>query len=660
MTTFDPYKHHCLMKKLLFAVAMLVAAHVSQAAAGDTTWVQANVDTLSWYGNYDSTVTFPTTGSYRNVYMIFTLGKYVCPGSPTYCGDWDYTVQNMLMTPGGDTLELGRLITPYANAGAPRTGWSWKQHYVYDVTDYASRLHGPATIRLLYSGYSGGFTADIKFAFVEGTPDRDVTGITRLWHGGYGYGGSTSINTRFTPINTTIPAGSASTDLKVYITGHGSDDSGCCEFFQKGYTVMMNGNPVDYKSIWRDNCGLNELYPQSGTWIYNRANWCPGAMVYPVVHNLPGAMAGANFNVSMYFDAYTSTGGGLGSYATEAQLINHGPYKKLKDVGIEDVIAPTNNENHFRENPICSKPTITVKNRGAAHVSTISFEYGMAGKPTQTFTWAGSLEPMEMTDIVLPDFPELYSLAGNDTLRTFKAKITSVNGTGDKDASNDSMITYYKPSVKWDSLFRITFKTNSAAAGSVSESSWKIYDQSGAVVRSRTNLAVSKLYMDTISLAPGCYRLEVSDLGCDGLNWWASVSGGYMFIKKYGTEAMLPMSGYTTGGTYAHDFGCSFVQSFYVGTPPPSTAVADITAAAATMEVFPNPASNVVSVGLSGMERVQGSIHIVDIMGRIVKTEAMTASQQEISISGLPTGAYSVVFTGTDGHKLQAKLLIVR
>jgi len=41
------------------------------------------------------------------------------------------------MTPGGDTLDLGRLITPYANAGAPRTPWTWQQHYVYDITDYA-------------------------------------------------------------------------------------------------------------------------------------------------------------------------------------------------------------------------------------------------------------------------------------------------------------------------------------------------------------------------------------------------------------------------------------------------------------------------------------------------------------------------------------------
>src|SRR5206468_546966 len=134
----------------------------------------------------------PSSGTtYRNIYMVLTLGKYTCPGS--VCGDWDYTVQNYLMTPGGDTLELGRLITPYANASGPRTPFSWTQRYVYDVTDYVSKLQGSATMRIFYSGYSEGFSADIKFAFIEGTPDRDVKSIQRLWHGSFGYGGTPDI-----------------------------------------------------------------------------------------------------------------------------------------------------------------------------------------------------------------------------------------------------------------------------------------------------------------------------------------------------------------------------------------------------------------------------------------------------------------------------------
>ena len=144
------------MKSLFtFFVALLVAAQL-QAAPGDTTWVQAHSNVqLNYYNNFDTLINFPDgTTKYRKIIMVFTLGKYVCPGSPTYCSDWDYTVQNYLMNKRGDTLELGRLITPYAKGA--RMPASWTQKYYFDVTDYATALKDSNLIRIHYSGYSGG------------------------------------------------------------------------------------------------------------------------------------------------------------------------------------------------------------------------------------------------------------------------------------------------------------------------------------------------------------------------------------------------------------------------------------------------------------------------------------------------------------------------
>ena len=96
------------MKRLVYLFVFLVfSAQGAFANPGDTTWVQAQSDI--WLGdhpaNFDSLVTFPDgSKSYRRIYMIFTMGKYQCPGNPQYCSDWDYTVQNFLMTPNGDTI----------------------------------------------------------------------------------------------------------------------------------------------------------------------------------------------------------------------------------------------------------------------------------------------------------------------------------------------------------------------------------------------------------------------------------------------------------------------------------------------------------------------------------------------------------------------------
>jgi len=108
---------------LLFFI--LIAGFSAKAAPGDTTWVQAQSGVwMPNYGDYDSTVSFPDgSSSYRRVFMYFTLGKYNCPGNPQYCSDWDYTVQTYVMTPAGDTFELGRLITPYANSARMNANW---------------------------------------------------------------------------------------------------------------------------------------------------------------------------------------------------------------------------------------------------------------------------------------------------------------------------------------------------------------------------------------------------------------------------------------------------------------------------------------------------------------------------------------------------------
>ena len=351
------------MRKFLFLVlATTIIGQSSFALSGDTTWVRGNLDSMTYYGNYDNQLSFPHAGTtYRKIYMIFTLGKYMCPSGSTYCGDWDYTVTNYLMTPGGDTMEISRFITPYANAGAPRTPWNWQQHYVYDVTDYASLLHDSATIRINYSGYSGGFTAKVSFAFIEGTPDRNVLGITRLWHGYWAYGDTThhdsdNINVHFPTVMDTAPAMTQFGELSFIVTGHGSDANYCNEFCSHDYRVYLNGGAVDSYTVWRNTCGMNELYPQSGTWIYNRANWCPGDLIKPVHHKLPGVVAGTYSNIDLQFDNYIGSGGA--GYGCEGQLFYYGGYNKTLDASMDDIIAPTRDENHFRENPICGNPIV--------------------------------------------------------------------------------------------------------------------------------------------------------------------------------------------------------------------------------------------------------------------------------------------------------------
>lgn len=652
------------MKKYIYLVfAMFLFAGVQvKGATGDTTWVGATNAQLSWFGSYDSTIVFPAKGkSYRAIYMVFTLGKYVCGGTG-YCGDWDYTVLNYLVTPGGQSYELGRLITPYANAAAPRTPWAWQQRYVYDVTDYAPLLHDTAMIRIFYSGYSGGFTGNIRFAFIEGAPDREVTGIRRLWTGSYGYGGVPDINKHFPEKNEVAPDNTKSADLKFLVTGHGSDANYCCEFMPHNYKVTLNGANIGEQTIWRDDCGVNELYPQSGTWVYDRANWCPGASVNWYTHHLPGVTAGADFKVGLEFEPYT----GGGSYTTEGILFYYGGMKKMLDASIDDIVSPTNDQNHFRENPVLGAPVIHIKNRGARIIDSVTVHYGIKDSAMMTFTWIGKLKTFEEKDITLPRLKELEKIAGDTVSRTFIAKIIAVNGMGDADSSNNMLTSRFVAAPRWPSTFRISFKTNldPVTAGSgISETNWYIYDMDGNVVKKRDNNSVNATYNDTIRLRTGYYKIQLTDAGCNGLNWWANPSGGagYFIVRNYANNTNIPMKGYTYTGNYNNDFGCAYTQYFYtVDTATLAiTGVADVVAG---IEAYPNPAQDNIFVNISGVENADGQLTIIDAMGRTVLTTKCSGARQQIATAQLANGVYTILYTdeAQPFNKLTTRLLIAK
>ena len=110
------------MKHLNLLFLGLLLCMIGKASTGDTTWIVVNnLDSLTHYGAYDYTAAFPHGNvQYRKIYAIFTIGEYNCPSGTQYCHQWDYDVENYILSPLGDTLELARFITPYATSGHTR------------------------------------------------------------------------------------------------------------------------------------------------------------------------------------------------------------------------------------------------------------------------------------------------------------------------------------------------------------------------------------------------------------------------------------------------------------------------------------------------------------------------------------------------------------
>jgi len=655
------------MKRIYFLLilgSLLLMSKKGWSAPGDTTWVQSHTDVQmgDHPANFDVPVAFPSGAlTYRKIYMIFELGKYQCPGSPQYCYDWDYTVSTVLMTPTGDTLELGRLITPYADhtLGA-RMPMNWKGKYVYEVTDFASLLKNSAAVRVNFSGWSGGFSATVKFAFIEGVPERTVTGINKLWYASFDYGhGSTPINTALGNISMTAPAGTLAAEAKFTITGHGGDGTAnAAEFYPNSYTLNLNNNPLVTQSFWRDNCGYNNFYPQNGTWIYDRGGWCPGDLVHTFSHTLTGITANSNYTLNATFPAYTSvpsSSGSLASYTIQNVVIYYNGLNKNLDASIEDIIAPTNEESHFRENPFVGKPKITIRNSGSTPITSIYFEYGAEGGTMDHYTWNGTLNSLENKTIDLAECASLIAASG--TNNKFIVRIVKVNEQTDNDATNDVMISYFDAVPTWPQQLQIQMKTNAQIANGVSENSWTIYDVNDNIVAQRVNNIASKTYLDTVNLGNSTYRLVVNDAGCDGMNWWAfqyyspDPGAASITVKSLTSIAQLPMKGYFNG-----DFGCGFTQYFKTAN---STGVNDVNKET-RISVYPNPAKDNIILNLKGISSVNGEVRILDAVGKLIYTQNIQNTTTTINTSGLSDGLYFVQYQGNHHLKMQTKFIISR
>jgi len=664
-------------RNTLLFLSLLCCSATSFANPGDTTVVVTspvlNADNST---NYDTLITLPTTVTYRKIFLVYTLNSHNCASGSTYCHQWDYIGNVTLKTPHGDTIELSRIITPFATSGWPRfpAPPTWSEDYVFDVTDFAPYLQGNVTINSALGVGSPGYGIQTKFIFIEGIPDRNILAITPIYHHGGTYGSASNpIDNNFPVLNETAPAGTVSAAFRFIVTGHGSDVNECCEFSEHYYNLYLNGDSILQQYIWRD-CGMGELYPQGGTWLYNRSNWCPGSSVLPYYDSLPGVTGGTNYSINVGFEPYVVTSPS-GNYDASASVIYYGSINKTLDASIEDIIAPSSSPQHFRENPSNNLPIVHIHNAGSTPVNSVDFLYGVVDSAMQTCTWNGTLAPLADTIISLPPLTSLANMSSRSVSGSFPfiAAITAVNGTPDNDQTNDTMRSQFIVAPKWPDTLMITmFTSNLSADGedlnvNPADASWYITNVFGDTLFSRTNTNYSTQYNDTVVLPyMGYYDFSINtSVWCGGLHWWAFDDGltgyapGYLRVIKP-NGAYIPMNNYTYGSgaspTDHDDFGCGYSQYFYI-----SDAGVDrvpIVNNAPSVTVYPNPANQEINISFDNIDTRNSSISVINILGQTVYSANVTANNMQINSSSFAPGVYVILCNTTNGSSNIGKVVI--
>lgn len=657
------------MKKIITFLSCLLCSAYLYAAPGDTTIIKThNATKLSWHQAYDTIAVFPDgTNTYNKIIMEFELGKYACPGyNPSnpgegtgqtgWCADWDYDVHVIICAPNGDTVELGRLITPYANSNFPRTPGNWSHSYYYDVSDFYPLLKDSLTVRIFYAGWSGGFTGTVNFHMIEGTPVRDVVGYDILWQNGYRYGDTTankSINDLLPAFDLNYPSNATSAAVRSIITGHGGDQTqNCAEFCKKWYRLAVNDSLQPTVDIWRNDCGSNFLYPQSGTWVYNRANWCPGDQVSEIIHPIPATVSpNDSFNLQLRFQDYLNTKAGEASYKIAATLFYYGDVNADVDANLTAIISPNNEETYYRHNPICGDAEIKVRNEGKQIITSIDFEYGIAGATLQTYTWSGSINSLAEQAIFLPSIAAF----GAPTQQSFIVKIKSVNGVNDDNEFNNTLETTFTGAPIWEEGVLMFHTKNIGGAGNTLK--YEVKDANSNIVFTKTVSGSGQENKDLLELPNGCYELNVTTTAGLGLAFFNYYTKGFFRIYDVffmdTAKIALPKTDLANSGLEAN-FGNGFTQHFSVTKSKLHT---DNIENPIGIMVYPNPANDLVQLKVLGNVNEKATVTIFNILGQ--QMQSLTSEEKVITINtaSLSTGIYTIVYQ-TGSFKKVEKLII--
>ncbi len=617
-------------------------------AEGETLNIRV-VDHYLWTGRntLDNWAVFPdSTKRYEKIIMHYRLE---CPTGG--CGEWDYISGIYILTENGP-LEIGRFITPFGKWFAAGRQFDW----VFDITDYAYLLRDSVQLRTTYDGDSQGslFTLDIEMK--EGIPPKDVFRIETIYNGVYEYGNPDKpIESNLPEKTITIEPQSVITTLKITTTGHGfGGTENAAEYSDKTHTVNINGTQRFTQHLWRDDCGQNPVYPQAGTWYYNRAGWCPGDAVRPFYFDLsPFVNAGQNAKIDYNMEPFINLDlSHPANYMIDVQVIYAHAANFQNDAAITEIRKPNSEFRYRRMNPICdmAEPEIGIKNTGKNDLTSLTIRYGIDGDLSHSYNWTGFLKFMETETVNLP------AINLGSEVAEFTATVSNPNNIADEYASNNSLTVPYDIPATFKSpvimkLITDNFYNSPETTNGIV---YDVRDIEGNILYADSGFMDSGTILDTFNFIDGCYQFTIYDkyLG-DGLFPITGTPGSY--VLKDADDNII-INALSASPDFLSSFGDREITTFMIETPTgiKSNKIKE------SLNIFPNPGTGIFKVDLRFISEVSDCrIRVYSITGQCITRQnykQITGAFVSLDLSTQPDGIYYVSVEA--GNEFRSKRII--
>lgn len=515
-------------------------------------------------------------------------------------------------------FELLSFVTPYGiglNFGA--NGKTW----IFDVTDFTPILKGRKRITVERGG-QWQEDMDIKFLYIVGTPPRNVLDIKQIWRNDSKSYTDIMADKCFEPRNVLMNPNATYFKIRSAITGHGQEG----EFIPRNHYIDVDGGTDEFVwQVWKE-CGENPIYPQGGTWIYDRAGWCPGRPTDLNEYDITSMVTPGQIH-NLDYGVYTASG--TSNYIVNNQLVSYGNANFTLDAAVEDVLEPNSYVEHYRTNSICANPRIVIKNTGTDSLKSLTINYWINNASTpETYSWTGSLGFLEEAIVALPTPSTLWNTV-QPSNNEFHVQISNPNGSTDQYTYNNQFTSKFNLPDVIPSNFYIWTITNKAAY----ETSWTLFDDAGNVIFSRSGMSNQTQYKDTFALPAGCYQLKINDSGDDGLSFFANNDGtGSIRLNKVG-------GGFTK--VLQANFGKELTYNFTIEFPLSYEEIYE----SKTINIYPNPSKGIFNLELNHIEG-NVKVEIYNMLGEQVLNQPFNSSGTQtiktFDLSNYNSGIYLV------------------
>ncbi len=522
------------------------------------------------------------------------------------------------VTPYGKYLDLGM------------EGKTW----FFDVTDYAPILKGRKRMTIERGG-EWQEDMDIKFFYIVGTPPHDIMDINQIWRADSKSYTDIQDERAFEARDFYFNPEGSLFKVRSVITGHGQQG----EFTPRHHTLNINGGDIEYDWIVWNECSTIPIYPQGGTWIYDRAGWCPGDPSELYEYDITEHVSAGQTHTIDYGLVYAS---GTSNYIVNNQLVTYGEPNFSLDASVVRIMKPNSEDaSQERFNPACTYPEIVIQNTGATTLTSLDIEYSVEGGETESYTWTGSLDFLEKDTVVLP-IPELTFWLG--TADKFTVNISNPNEQEDEYSYNNTCSSTFDEIHVYPEgeLITVQLKTNNLGY----QSSYTLYDGDGNVHYERDNCDNNTIYNDEFQLDPGCYKLRIDDLGDNGLEFWHNPGQGTGYFRIKDSDGSVLY-------TFDPDFGGFAIFEFGIGN---ITKIDEVNNPF-VLSVYPNPTSDKLHVKINGTGNTKVSVSLTNsVMAKVMEKEYSVSGKEfntEIDMKHLPSGIYFLHIEYGDHSKIE-------